>query len=76
MGGEDSPIPPAPSNGAGESNILLGNSDFDNSNLLKSQKHLNLKSKLAWPMYTKSMKLKQNGTRAITAVKNEVFIGL
>ena len=35
-----------------------------------------LKLKLAWPVCTKSMKLKQNGAETLTTVKNEVFIGL
>ena len=32
-----------------------------------------LKSKLVWPVCQKSMKLKQNGTGAITAAKNQRF---
>ena len=35
-----------------------------------------LKSKLTWPKCPKSMKLKPNGTGAMTATKNAVFIGL
>ena len=34
-----------------------------------------LKSKLAWPVCPKSMKLKQNGTGAMNTGKNDVFIG-
>ena len=35
-----------------------------------------LKSKVAWPGCPKSKKVKQNGTWAMAAAKNEVFIGL
>ena len=35
-----------------------------------------LKSKLAWPVCQKSMKLNKNGTGAMTTAKNDVFIGL
>ena len=35
-----------------------------------------LKSKLTWPKCPKSMKLKKNGTGAMTTTKNAVFIGL
>ena len=35
-----------------------------------------LKLKLAWPVCSKLMKLKQYGTGAITAARNNVFIGL
>ena len=35
-----------------------------------------LKWKLTWPVCAKSMKLKQNGARAMTIAKNAVFIGL
>ena len=35
-----------------------------------------LKSKLAWPVYIRSMKLKKNGAGEITTAKFEVFIGL
>ena len=35
-----------------------------------------LKPKLTWPKCPKSMKLKQNGTGAMTAAKNAVFIGI
>ena len=35
-----------------------------------------LKSKLAWSVFQRSMKLKQNGTRGMTTTKNDVFIFL
>ena len=35
-----------------------------------------LKSKLTWPKFPKSMKLKQEQTGAMTAAKNAIFIGL
>ena len=35
-----------------------------------------LKPKLGWPVCPMSMKLNRNGTRAMTATKNAVFIGL
>ena len=35
-----------------------------------------LKSKLAWPVCPKSMKLKQNGTWAMTTAKNDAFNSL
>ena len=35
-----------------------------------------LKSKLIWPVYPKSMKLLKNGIEAMTTAKNAVFIGL
>ena len=35
-----------------------------------------LKSKLAWAVCTKSMKLNKNGAETLTKVKNQVSIGL
>ena len=35
-----------------------------------------LKSKLAWSVFEKRMKLKQNGTGTMTTAKNDVFIFL
>ena len=35
-----------------------------------------LKSKLAWHMCQKSIKLNKNGTGAMTTAKNDIFIGL
>ena len=35
-----------------------------------------LKSKLAWPVGQKSMKLNKNGTGAMATAKNDVFIRL
>ena len=57
----------------------LRRSDFDDSKISQSWKHHfvdtkhHLKSKLAWSVFRKSMKLKQNGTEMTTA-KNDAFI--
>ena len=70
----------------GETFLLGGGnitkSEFDHSNLFRSQKQhsVNIKhwlqSKLACPVYTKSMKENKNGTGAMTTTEYDVFIWL
>ena len=78
--------------GGGESKILLGDEfftgwrepeewlwqfePFSKLKKLSVNAECQLKPKLTWPKCPKSMKLKQNGTGAMTAAKNAVFIGI
>ena len=58
----------------------LRRSDFDHSNLFQSLKQHSvntehwLKSKLAWPVFTNSMKLNKNGTGMMTTGKNFYWV--